>query len=159
MEFDFQSILALVNVLMVCMLGWGIKLLKAQKSMIDSFKSQMDWLSQLQSTVSSLYDPQEIKNIVAIKVAAETNKLNKNLDGLLEAHQNLLRCYLQLMYSAALNPLNEHYAQMRGAVGNNPLTAKYVADMDNFRKTVFPEWESEPALKGYGLLGMVDKTS
>ena len=50
----------------------------SQKSIIDSFKAQSDYINTLQGTVSRLYNPQEIDKIVSVKVEQEI--LNERSD-------------------------------------------------------------------------------
>jgi len=59
-------------------LGWLIRIVstlksavESQKAVIDSLKSHVDYVGELQGTVSKLYDPAEIEKIINIKVQSE----------------------------------------------------------------------------------------
>ena len=75
--------------------------IESQKSIIESFKEQTTYVSTLQSTLSKLYDPTEIENIVRIKTQAaiehEEAQMVRNLEGVTD---NLRALYSYIARSA-----------------------------------------------------------
>jgi len=66
------QIAATIGILLLVMwFAWLLKNLKtyidAQSTIIRSFKAHSEYLKNVQDAVSKLYDPQEIRNLVAVK--------------------------------------------------------------------------------------------
>jgi hypothetical protein len=87
---------------------WAIKLVKtlkeginAQKAIIDSFKAQSDYVGNVQSTLSKLYDPQEIENIVNVKVSEKAAKLSKSRENLEKGYEKTVSSIYRLSSWAA----------------------------------------------------------
>ncbi len=75
-HIDYMQIIGFVGIAGIWILVvWFARLLltlkngiTAQKSIIDSFAAQSSYINNVQGTLSKLYDPKEIENIVTIKV-------------------------------------------------------------------------------------------
>lgn len=60
-------------------LFWFGKMIYVQKSIVDSFKSQSEYIKNLQETIFDLIKPENIKNIVNLEKAKIEDEYNKAL--------------------------------------------------------------------------------
>lgn len=79
----FETILVIINLLIFYLVYSLKETVKAQKGTIESFKSQTEFLQNLHSTISEIYDPSIIKNILAM----EKKKLEGSFEDEIEGYQ------------------------------------------------------------------------
>lgn len=100
-----QEIITYLNLFgiggIVAALIWLAKVISALKSgidaqgkIIDSFKSQMEYIDTIQNTVSKLYKPEEIDNLVKVKVENEIIKEKETLKSNMVATTNIMKFLL-----------------------------------------------------------------
>lgn len=99
---------------------WLIRLVKSlkagidsQKAIIESFKSHIDYVSGIQSTVSKLYDPKEIENVVAIKVQ---ERLSAKEDAFKSAEKNSVHSMATMMSYISISTVYMSDREIDGAL-------------------------------------------
>jgi len=106
---------------------WAIKLvgtlrdgISAQKGIIDSFKSQTDYIGNVQSTVSKLYDPTEIEKLVKVKVTGRTQQITKDYEGLSASYKRTLKSVYRISVWAAIRSSDKDFIQLKKTAPSAP---------------------------------------
>jgi hypothetical protein len=83
---NYMALIEIVGVVgLWLLLVWSARLLStlksgiaAQKEIIESFKAQSDYIRSVHDTVSRLYDPKELENVVNIRVEKLMQEAKRN---------------------------------------------------------------------------------
>ncbi len=118
---QFQTIISFIILILIIFLSvWVGKILislknavSAQKDVIDSFKSQTDYIKNIQEVVKNLYNPDDIENIIHIKtqvkieeqislIKDDSKKIMKSYDFLLDKYKVLYKDFYTFASQVAI---------------------------------------------------------
>lgn len=96
----FEAILSIVNLIILYLLYTLKETVDSQKKIIESFQSQSEFLQNLQSTLSGIYDPTKIKDVLEVEKMKlrqlfedEISGYKREMETLEEEKNNLMSKY------------------------------------------------------------------
>ncbi len=118
---------------------WAIKLIStlksgidAQKGIIDSLKAQTDFIGNIQDTVSKLYDPKEVENVVHIKVQDRISKISQSHEKIISGYQKNTEALYRIgsWVSVSMNDLEyQHFKKILEESGQDKGMLEFLDEM------------------------------